>query len=263
MSTDAIKIAAIIPARINSSRFPGKPLAYLLGRTMLEHVVRRAELCSLLDQIYVATCDEQIRRAVEDFGGATIMTAATHERAIDRVAEAAEQLEAEIIIMIQGDEPMITPEMINQIVVPMLTDSSIKLANLAARIEDETEYLDRNTIKVVMNECCNALYFSRAPIPYLDFAATNGTPIFKQVCVMGFRKNDLREFARLPASALEQAESIDLLRALEHGQPVRMIETATKTHAVDTPSDLQLVESLMQNDSLIAQYHKGHRRLSR
>lgn len=263
MSASVAKIAAVIPARMNSSRFPGKPLALLAGRAMLEHIVRRAELCGILDAIYVATPDEEIRRAVETFGGKTIMTAATHQRASDRVAEAAVGLNAEIIVMIQGDEPMITPEMIEQAAAPLLVDSSVKLTNLTARIRSEAEYLDRNTIKVVMNQRREALYFSRAPIPPLDFAAHNRAPVFKQVCVIAFRKNFLREFAALPGGALEQAESIDMLRALEHGAPVRMVETEVYTHAVDTPADLRAVELMMRDDALIAHYKTSPGEISR
>lgn len=235
------RIVGIIPARMGSSRFPGKPLAPLLGRPMIEHVLRRAEMCTQLSAVYVVTCDEEIKNIVEALGGCVIMTSPTHERASDRVAEAAEQVEADIVVMIQGDEPMITPSMIATSVTPLLEDRSVDCVNLVRRITNRHDYLDPNTIKVVMNLNHDALYFSRAPIP------SSAAVAFKQVCVIPFRAEFLREFARLPPTPLEQAESIDMLRILEHGRRVRLVETTEETHAVDTPEDLRLVERLMEN----------------
>lgn len=230
---------------------------------MLEHVLRRTAMCEQLDAIYVATCDEEIRHAVEALGGNVLMTSAAHERASDRVAEAAERVEADIVVMIQGDEPMITPRMIASAVAPMLVEPSIRCVNLARRILSRDEYVDPNTIKVVMNTRGDALYFSRTPIPAFDFAhasASDSTsdlpraPVFKQVCVIPFRRDYLREFARLPPTPLERAESIDMLRVLEHGGRVRLVETDVDTHAVDTPVDLRLVASLMKDDPLVCRY---------
>jgi 3-deoxy-manno-octulosonate cytidylyltransferase (CMP-KDO synthetase) len=253
------RIVAMIPARMGSSRFPGKPLAPLLGRPMIEHVVRRAEMCDFLDEVYVATCDEVIRDAAEAFGAAVLMTSAAHERASDRVAEASATIEAEIVVMIQGDEPMITPGMIASAIAPLLRDSSVPCVNLARRIASREEFLDRNTIKVVMNIHGDAAYFSRAPIPAIDFPAVgfteaNAAPAFMQVCVIPFRREFLREFAALSPTPLERAESIDMLRVIEHGGRVRMVETKVNTHAVDTVEDLRLVGALMKDDPLIAAY---------
>jgi 3-deoxy-manno-octulosonate cytidylyltransferase (CMP-KDO synthetase) len=236
------QIVGIIPARMGSSRFPGKPLAPLLGRPMIEHVLRRAEMCTQLSAVYVATCDEAIKKVVEALGGRVIMTSPKHERASERVAEAAEQVEAGIVVMIQGDEPMITPSMIAASVTPLLEDRSVECVNLVRRITNRHDYLNPNTIKVVMDVNHDALYFSRAPIPACEFPA----PAFKQVCVIPFRAEFLREFARLPPTPLEQAESIDMLRILEHGLRVRLVETTEETHAVDTPEDLRLVKTLME-----------------
>jgi 3-deoxy-manno-octulosonate cytidylyltransferase (CMP-KDO synthetase) len=240
------RLVAIIPARMGSSRFPGKPLAQLLGRPMIEHVLRRAEMCTQLSAVYVATCDEEIRRVVDGLGGRVIMTAPTHERATDRVAEAAEQIEAGIVVMIQGDEPMITPAMISAAVSPLLADRSVGCVNLVHRITKRHDYLDPNTIKVVMDVNGDAIYFSRAPIPALEFSEANQLPVFKQVCVIPFRRELLREFTRLRPMPLERAESIDMLRLIEHGRRVRLVETPVETHAVDTPKDLRLVETLME-----------------
>lgn len=240
------RIVAVIPARMGSSRFPGKPLAPLLGRPMIEHVLRRAEMCTQLSEVYVATCDEEIKNAVEVLGGRVIMTSPAHERATDRVAEAAALIKADIVVMIQGDEPMITSAMIHAAVTPMLSDRSIECVNLVRRITNQHDYFDTNTIKVVMNVNHDALYFSRARIPALEFKQANERPVFKQVCVIPFRTEFLREFARLRPTELERAESIDMLRILEHGRRVRLVETTVETHAVDTPEDLRLVETLME-----------------
>jgi len=145
--------------------------------------------------------------------------------------------------MIQGDEPMITPAMIEASVTPLLEDQSVECVNLIRRITNRQDYLDANTIKVVMNVNGDALHFSRAPIP---FTPANPAAVFKQVCVIPFRAEFLREFARLAPTPLERAESIDMLRILEHGRRVRLVETTVETHAVDTPEDLQLVETLME-----------------
>jgi 3-deoxy-manno-octulosonate cytidylyltransferase (CMP-KDO synthetase) len=248
------RIAAIIPARMASSRFPGKSLAPLLGRPVIEHVFRRAIICPDLESVWVATCDEEIKVAVEDFGGRVLMTSDAHVRAIDRVAEAANGIQADIVVMIQGDEPMITPQMITVAVSPMLKDRSIECVNLTRRITSEEHYRDPNTIKVVMNGTHDALYFSRAPIPLLGPTGLDSLPVFKQVCVIPFRRDFLRELAALPPTPLEKAESIDMLRVLEHGRRARMVETDVDTHSVDTPADLRLVSELMKDDPLVATY---------
>jgi len=221
---------------------------------MIEHVVRRAVMCDCLEAVYVATCDEEIRRRVEGFGGQVLMTSAAHERASDRVAEAAEALDADIVVMIQGDEPMITPPMIVYSVAPLIQDASVACVNLARRINKREEYLDRNTIKVVMSLQGDALYFSRAPIPAFDSSRTARPAVFKQVCVITFRRDLLRRFAKLRPTPLERAESIDMLRLIEHGERVRLVETKVDTHAVDTLEDLRLVETMMKDDPLIQKY---------
>ncbi len=246
------RVVAVIPARMGSSRFPGKPLASLLGRPMIEHVVRRANMCAALAEVYVATCDEEIKEVAEAFGCPVIMTSSAHERASERVAEAAQHFEADIVVMIQGDEPMITPDMIEAAVKPLRQDSSLGCVNLVRRILTLEEYLDPNTIKVVMDSRGDALYFSRAPIPKGNFVS--GIPVFMQVCVIPFRRNFLGKYASLAPTPLEQTESIDMVRVIESGGGVRLVETEVVTHAVDTPDDLRLVESLMKNDLLIRGY---------
>lgn len=247
-------IVAILPARMGSSRFPGKPLANILGMPMIEHVYRRTSLARSLKAVYVATCDEEIRDAVERFGGSVIMTSPAHQRASDRVAEAARHIHADIVVMVQGDEPMLHPDMIDTAVRPFHSDASVSCVNLTARIATEAEFYDPNTIKVVMNDKGDALYFSRSPIPALPASGFSSIRAFKQVCIIPFRYDALQLYAALEPTPLEIAESIDMLRFLEHGYKVRMVETKIASHAVDTPEDLKLVEQLMSDDPLTRHY---------
>lgn len=252
-----MKVIGILPARMGSSRFPGKPLASILGRTMIEHVYRRTAMCPLLDEVYVATCDREIMAEVKGFGGKAIMTSTKHQRASDRVAEAAEKLEADIVVMIQGDEPMITPDMVTAAVDPMVKDSSIYCVNLAKRIDNEEEYQDPNTIKMVMDLQGYALYFSRSAVPTNRILGFGGIPVFKQICIIPFTRDFLLKYASLDPTPLEEAESVDMMRALEHGYKVRLIETFTGTHAVDTAEDLAMVEAIMAKDPMVATYMSG------
>ena len=253
-----MKIAAVIPVRMGSSRFPGKPLTPINGRTMVEHVFRRVALCQRLDAgVYVATPDEEIARAVERFGGQVIMTSPSHQRASDRVAEASEQLDVDIVVMIQGDEPLVTPEMVELSFQPLLHDQTIFCTNLTKRIESLEEFQDRNTIKVVMDQEGYALYFSREPIPTLhgnDFANIRA---YKQVCVIPYPKRFLLEFYHMEPTELEKVESIDMLRILEQGRRVKMVECTEETHSVDVPRDVEVVERMMQNDPVMALYNES------
>lgn len=252
-----MKTIAVIPARMGSSRFPGKPVAKLLGRTMLEHVYKRVALSRALDATYIATCDEEIRRAAQDFGAPVIMTADTHERASDRVAEAAAGIDAELIVMVQGDEPMTRPEMIDEAVEPFRHDPQLGCVNLVRSIDNKTDFYDFNTIKVVMDQRGNALFMSRQPIPTSPGSSQlNFQPTFayKQVCIIPFRRNTLLDFAGLPPTPLEKLESVDMLRLLEHGYRVKMVRTEFNTQAVDTQADLERVAKLMEEDPLLASY---------
>jgi 3-deoxy-manno-octulosonate cytidylyltransferase (CMP-KDO synthetase) len=248
------RIVAAIPARMGSSRFPGKPLIPILGIPMVEHVRRRVERCEMLDGVYVATCDREIADTVARFGGCVVMTSSTHERATDRVAELAQTIDADIYVMVQGDEPMVVPEMITMAVEPLLRDASVVCSNLASRICTERDFLDRDTIKVVMAGNGDALYMSREPVPTASKLRFEGLHAYKQVCVIPFRRDFLRTYMALPPTPLEVAESIDMLRALEHGYPVRLVISPFESHAVDHPDDVPRVERLMKGDSLFLQY---------
>jgi 3-deoxy-manno-octulosonate cytidylyltransferase (CMP-KDO synthetase) len=253
-----MKTIAVIPARMGSSRFPGKPLAPIFGIPMIEHVYRRTAMCSKLSEVYVATCDPEIIDAVEAFGGKAIMTSPSHQRASDRVAEAVTELDFDVVVMVQGDEPMTYPEMIDEAVTPFLNkNEKIDCVNLAARIKSEQEFQDPNTIKVVMDKNGFALYMSREPIPTRSLKHFGQISAFKQVCIIPFTADSLQNFTRLAPTPLEEAESIDMMRFIEHGYRVKMVETTFSTHAVDTPSDLNLVEKLLHKDPLIEKYLKN------
>lgn len=239
---------------MGSSRFPGKPLAQLLGRPMLEHVYKRVALSKMLSATYIATCDEDIRLAAENFGASVIMTSDSHERASDRVAEAIADIDAELIVMVQGDEPMTHPDMIDAAVAPFHNDPQLGCVNLVSKIDNETDFRDANTIKVVMNQMDDAIFMSRQPIPTLAKSGFAQTAAYKQVCIIPFRRAMLHTYTRLPATPLEQLESVDMLRLIEHGYRVKMIHTTFDTQAVDTEADLLRVAKLMEADPLLAAY---------
>ena len=246
-----MKILALIPARMGSSRFPGKPMAPILGKPMIGHVYERVAKSPMLDLTAVATCDREIHDYIASVGGVAVMTGDHHERASDRCAEALVKLEEvnntryDIVVMVQGDEPMTHPDMIDEAVKPLLDDASVNVVNLLGTIKDEAEFEDRNCIKVVCDLNLNALYFSREPIP--TRCKVDKIPMCKQVCIIPFRRDFLLEYTTMTPTPLEEAESVDMMRILEHGLKVRMAPTIHETHAVDTPEDLKRVERLMQN----------------
>ncbi|PTN10871.1 3-deoxy-manno-octulosonate cytidylyltransferase [Nitrosomonas aestuarii] len=249
-----MKTIAVIPARMGSTRYPGKPIAPLLGRPMIEHIYKRVALSKALDAVYIATCDEAIRSAAEKFGAPVIMTADTHERASDRVAEAVADLDADLIVMVQGDEPMTHPDMIDAAVAPFKDDPELGCVNLVRQIDQETDFHDPNTIKVVMDQSNNAIYMSRQPIPTLAKTGFGQTVAHKQVCIIPFRRELLFKYTHLQPTPLEQLESVDMLRLLEHGYKVKMVPTTFNTQAVDTEADLARVAKLMENDPLLSSY---------
>ena len=244
-----MNILALIPARMGSSRFPGKPMAKILGKPMIGHVYERVVQCNLLTKVVVATCDNKIAEYINSIGGQAVMTSDQHERASDRCAEALNYLEKEdgiqydIIVMVQGDEPMTHPDMIMEAVNPMIEDQNILVTNLLGDIETIEEFEDRNCIKVVCDIESNAIYFSREPIPTRE--KINSIPMKKQVCIIPFTRKFLLEYTEMDPTPLEIIESIDMMRVLEHGLKVKMVPTKYQTHAVDTENDLQKVEQLM------------------
>ncbi len=252
-------IIGIIPARMGSSRFPGKPMAKILGIPMLGHVYFRSKMSKSMKEVYIATCDQEIVDYAKSIGAKAIMTRDTHKRASDRIAEAMLKIEeetgerADIVILIQGDEPMLTPEMIDMSLEPMLKDSSIKVVNLMAPLKNKEEHEDSNEPKVVVDKQNFALYFSREPIPSWKMGAKE-VPMLKQVCIIPYTRDFLLKFNELEPTPLEIVESIDMNRLLEHGYKVKMVYEEYDTYAVDTPEDLAKVEKSMANDQLIKKY---------
>ena len=235
---------------MGSSRFPGKPMENIADKPMIGHVLDNVLKNKLLTKVSVATCDNEIAEYVSSIGGNSTMTSSSHHRASDRCAEALISIEKEIntkfdiVVMVQGDEPMIHHEMITQAVQPLIEDKNILITNLMGKIESTEEFHDRNCIKVVCDQNNDALYFSREPIP----TSARGEKIVmnKQICVIPFRRDYLFEYSALTPTPLEISESIDMLRILEHGGRIRMVPTDYKTYAVDTREDLKRVEKMLK-----------------
>ena len=251
-----MKITAIIPARMGSSRFPGKPLARICGYTMIEHVFRRVRLAQTLSEVVVATCDREIAEEVERFGGCAVMTSNKHERCTDRIQEAADTVGGDIIVNVQGDEPFVTPEMIDLAVAPMLEDPSLVCTNLMARILARETLEDPNEVKVVFDQKFDALYMSREPIPSLKKGGAFDHA-WKQVCVIPFTRGFLRKFSDLEPTPLEVRESVDMMRAIEHGYKVRMVPCKASGLSVDTEDDRAEAENLMLQDPLFVKLFKN------
>ena len=249
----------IIPARMASSRLPGKPLVPICGIPMVGHVYFRSKMSRALEEVYIATCDKEICDYADGIGATGIMTADTHERATDRSAEAMEKIEAmtgekaDIIVMIQGDEPLLVPQMIDEVIAPLKKDPEVMVANLMSPLKNLEEFKDPNEVKVAVDENGFALYFSREPIPSIKKGGKN-IPMMRQLCIIPFRRDFLLTFNKLPPTPLEIIESIDMLRLLEHGYKVKIVSTESDTYSEDTPEDLSKVEQLMKNDPLLSQY---------
>ena len=247
-----MNILALIPARMGSSRFPGKPMAEILGMPMIGHVYNNVSKANAVTMTAVATCDEVIYEYIESIGGNAVMTKNTYERASDRCAEALTKIEKstgivfDIVVMVQGDEPMTHPDMIDEAIKPMLTDSSIMVTNLLGRIDSLEEFHDRNCIKVVCDLQSNAIYFSREPIP--TQGKLPNITMSKQVCIIPFRRDYLMKYTSLPPTPLEISESVDMMRVLEHGDQIKMVPTKHQSYAVDVPDDLIRVEKLMREN---------------
>jgi 3-deoxy-manno-octulosonate cytidylyltransferase (CMP-KDO synthetase) len=235
-----VRAVGVIPARMASTRFPGKPLTPIAGRPMLAWC-HDAAAAGGLDEIVIATCDEEIRAWAAGAGIRCAMTADTHVRATDRVAEAVEGLDADVVVLIQGDEPLVTPRMIDLALAPVLDDRA-DVTNLQKRLVSEDELRNPNLVKVVSDRAGHALYMSRSPVPTTLHEGFAGIAAFNQVAVFGFTRERLLEFPLLPPTPYEVAESVDMLRFLEHGRKILMVETTDETYAVDVPDDVAEVE---------------------
>jgi 3-deoxy-manno-octulosonate cytidylyltransferase (CMP-KDO synthetase) len=243
---EATKVLAVIPARYASQRFPGKPLAPIAGKPMIQYVVERVRRAGQVSQVVVATEDVRIKTAVEAFGGEAVMTRADHHTGTDRVAEVATHVKAEIYVNVQGDEPLIDPGTVDALIEAMLEEDSIQLATPCTAIAHPNDIMDPNIVKVVRDFESNALYFSRAPVPWVrDSAQTVTARHWKHLGLYGFRRDALLEFPTLPPGELEHLEQLEQLRWLENGFRIRVVETDYDAISVDVPSDVPRVEKLL------------------
>ncbi len=247
------KAIGIIPTRFASTRFPGKPLADLYGRPMIQWVYEQAQKSKTLEQVIVATDDERIYAAVCGFGGCALMTSKDHTCGTSRVAEVAEGLSAEIIINIQGDEPLIEPAMIDQVVLGMQADSAVYMATLKKKIANRDNVNNPHVVKVVTDRNGFALYFSRAGIPYEAENRVNASAPcwYKHIGLYGYRREFLLQINKLPYSPLEAIESLEQLRILENGYRIKVMETEYDTIGVDTPEDLMKVTGMVCSSELL------------
>lgn len=233
-------VLAIIPARYQSTRLPGKALAAIAGRPMIEHVYRRASAAASLDAVVVATDDDRIVRAVDAFGGIAVLTDPAHASGTDRLAEVAAAVSCDLIVNVQGDEPLLDPSVIDAVVAPMQRDASIEMGTAARPLRAAEELHNPNVVKVVCDNRGFALYFSRAPIPH---GGDHPTPSEARVHVglYVYRRATLLRLARLPTGRLEQLERLEQLRALEHGIGIHVVDTHSASIEVNTPDDLERV----------------------
>ncbi|HYL82456.1 MAG TPA: 3-deoxy-manno-octulosonate cytidylyltransferase [Candidatus Acidoferrum sp.] len=246
----SLRIVGIIPARYASSRFPGKALADLHGKPMIQHVVERASRARLLQEVLVATDDPRILKTVQGFGGKACMTSPVHPSGTDRIAEVARDLACDLIVNIQGDEPLIDPGVIDRAVEPLVADDRVALGTLG-RPMGLKEAADPSKVKVVVDRQGFALYFSRAPIPYLRDGAPPETdrPYLLHMGLYVYRRDTLLRLASLPPTPLEEQERLEQLRALEHGIRIRVVVTEHESFGVDTPADLERVKQIMTDRS--------------
>ena len=240
-----MKAAGVIPARWASTRFEGKVLALLNGKPVIQHVWERAKKCRLLDEVIIACDDERILTKAAEFGGKAILTAVHHPSGTDRIAEAVMHISCEIIVNIQGDEPLIQASVIDALAEMMMNDNSCVMATMIKQIQQLTELSDPNVVKVVIDCNHDALYFSRAPIPFLrDKKNTEMARYYKHLGLYAYRRDFLFAFQKLPKSRLEQFEQLEQLRVLEAGYKIKTIETTEESIGIDTPEDLKKAEAL-------------------
>jgi len=253
-----MKAIGVIPARLGATRFPGKPMALLHGMPMVGHCYHRTHLAPGLAAAYVATCDAEIADYVRGIDGLAVMTASTHTRATTRTAEAMEHIEAEtkecvdIVVMVQGDEPLILPETIAE-TLGHFSDPAVEIVNIMSQLRTYEQFVDKNNVKVVVNQNNDALYFSREAIPS-PWKGVENVPMYMQTGIIAFRRDVLLRFNRMPETRLEQIESVDMNRVLETGGSIRMVLTDAITIGIDTPEELKEAEGLMNADQTLHLY---------
>lgn len=250
-----MKVVGVIPARYSSTRLEGKVLLDIAGKPLIQHVYERSSQSDLLNEVLVATDDQRIYEAVTHFGGKALLTSPHHLSGTDRVAEVADRLKADIFVNIQGDEPLISPRMVEDAVVPLVEDTHLQMSTLCRRITDVHEAFDPNVVKVVKDQEGFALYFSRSPIPFHRNLWREGNPFpenasialcYKHFGLYVYRRDFLLRFSRLQPSPLEQIEQLEQLRALENGYRVKVVETEEDTIGVDTKQDLERVRAIFK-----------------
>jgi 3-deoxy-manno-octulosonate cytidylyltransferase (CMP-KDO synthetase) len=254
-----MKAIGIIPARMSASRFPGKPMASLLGMPMIGHCYHRTRLAPGLSEVYVATCDQIIADYIESIGGKVVMTSPLHDRASTRTAEALEIVEedlsekVDVVVMVQGDEPIIAPNVVGETLIHF-NDEKVKIVNIMSEITSKDVFFDQNNVKVVVDCNNDALYFSREPIPS-PWKGWEQLPRFMQTGIIAFRREALLDFNSMSETALERYESVDMNRILESGGSIRMVSTSDFTIGVDTQEELYLAEDFLRSDKSIGRYN--------
>ena len=241
------KTVAIIPARYSSKRFPGKPLAEIAGKPMIQHVWERAKQTPSIDQIFVATDDERILDTVRNFGGEAVLTSTEHETGTDRIVEVVEGISCRWVLNIQGDEPMILPEDLDRMIKQTKIIKGTKAATLIYKITDRAQLNDPNVVKVTVNLNNMALYFSRSLIPYQSSGQSKHSRIWRHLGVYLFQRDFLIKYSQWPRSNLERSEQLEQLRILENGESLLCVEAENEGVGVDVPQDLVNVENLIKN----------------
>lgn len=248
MSSGRLKVVGVIPARYDSTRFPGKVLAEIAGKPMVFHVYERCSACERLDGLYIATDDRRIYRAVRESTDDVLMTSGEHGSGTDRVAEVAGKIEADVFVNIQGDEPLIEPTAIEALIPPFEADTSVKMVTLARPTDDPSEVSSPNTCKLVIDKNGDALYFSRVPIPFYHKTPPE-TEYLLHVGIYAYRRDFLLDLTGLKKTPLETAEGLEMLRALEHGYNVRVVVSDFVSTSVDTKEDLERIRRLIRERS--------------
>ncbi|MDY6970964.1 MAG: 3-deoxy-manno-octulosonate cytidylyltransferase [Thermodesulfobacteriota bacterium] len=244
-----MNIYAFIPARYQSTRFPGKPLARIAGKPMIQHVYERASSCRQLSKVYVATDDERISDCVHEFGGRVVITEKQHRSGTDRICEAAQKAglaEEDLVVNIQGDQPAFHPSVVTQLIKPLIEDGSINMTTLRYKFTDKSDAQNPNSVKVVTDSQGFALYFSRYPIPFFRDIESKGVAYYKHLGFYGFRMSLLVRFTGLPEGILESAEKLEQLRLLENGFKIKVLESPFDSVEVDVPEDVKNVEEMLR-----------------
>lgn len=239
-------VTAVIPARMASTRFAGKPLAKIMNLPMIEHVRRRVLLSELTNRAIVATCDGEIVEAVQAAGGQALMTSDSHERCTERVAEAMESLEGDIVVMVQGDEPLLVPDAITRVIEPLLADETLGCSNLLTTLASQQDRESQDVVKAACDTAGNVIYFTRAPIPVIRERVA--TPVYRQTGIIAFTRELLARYVALPPTPLERAESVDMLRLVEHGIRIAGVVTSHNMIGVDWPHDVTAVEAELRTN---------------